>query len=71
MDSIRLTQLHNKIGEVEFLANELRNEESAATQRNEPGAVGRELSYAIVKLREARMWVKEAREIWEGEQPGM
>lgn len=62
MNSLRLTQLHNKIGEVEFLANEL---------RNEPGAVGRELSYAIVKLREARMWVKEAKEIQESEQPGM
>ena len=62
-ESIKLTQLHNKIGETEFLAKELNNEKSPVRSR--------ELSLAITKLQEARMWVKEAREIWESEQPGM
>ena len=63
MKSIKLINLHNKIGEVEFLAKELNN-------KNSPFRLD-ELSSAITKLQEARMWVKEAKEVWEGNQPGI
>ena len=63
MESTKLTKLHNKIGEVEFLAKELSNDKSPVRSR--------ELSLAVAKLQEARMWVREAHEIWKGDQPRM
>jgi hypothetical protein len=63
---VGLENLKTRIENCLTAAQELRGSESAATRDSEPRAVGRELSYAVVKLREARMWVNEAITIKQG-----